>query len=151
MSSIRISSWPAQEPPAGFAARAVEAMQSSERHQRRSRRPRTVFYLAIAAILATGTAMAIWGAARKASVHLGATSAVPVSFEPVGISMQAHTFITKSHAAAEPSISSAPRKAASVSSSRAAQPAPSSSGSFPRRQPACQCERGYSDFICDCY
>jgi hypothetical protein len=151
MTSKRSSMWPAQEPPVGFAVSTAEAMLAALWHQEdRTRRPGIVLYLAIAAIFVTGSALAIVGIRSRWRPQLAPVTSASITIEAPGISLQAHTLVANSHAVRQPSSSNGSRKASQISP-RHEKLAPVSSARPPLRQPACECERGFSDFICDCY
>ena len=151
MNSNRDQRWPAREPPSDFVARTVDAMLASARLPRRANRPsRTIAYLVLAALFASGSALAItWHYHRHpVSPPAVASQLAPTRLSPnvVAVAVAAAT------AAPAPSASvqvTAPKKSAPRSAKTAAtnqkptQP--------PRRTPACECERGFYILICDCY
>lgn len=146
--------WPAQEPRRDFAARTVEAMLSAVPVARIGRRrPKLVLYLSMAALFATGTALALVGARRHSQVRVAPDGNDVIAVSEPSISMRVQPMAADAVVSALPTASSSQRKPPLNGSGRSVKlaPAPSSRIPMPPRRPACQCERGYSDFICDCY
>lgn len=149
MNSLSEQVWPVQEPSSDFAERAVEAMLAVTPIQRPRRRPRFVLYLAMAAVFATGTALALMRGSFQARL-------APETSDIVALSAPSYSLRVRSIAAsplvsALPSASSTQRRVVPSSPVRPVKPAPSNRDPVRLRQPACECERGFSDFICDCY
>jgi hypothetical protein len=150
MTSIRERDWPAQQPPADFAERAVSAMLSPMRlapaPAGQHRKPYLYWFLA--ALLASGSALGITWSRHyhgRPPVRLSAIQPLPVP-----------NSLTRA-----PSISAAVRSAPALlkvapvpklMSNHAPKTQPKVTPPLPPpRTPACQCERGFADFICDCY
>jgi len=150
MTSSRDSMWPVQEPSRDFAARTVDAMLTAGVSAPIRRRPRFVLYLALAAVFATGTALAIVGARSRARTRLNPEDSEPKVMGAASYSIRAQSVSSGRTGSAVTSASSSHRPVLSAPT-RAVKPLPASSVRAPMRQPACQCERGFSDFICDCY
>ena len=151
MIPARDLTWPAQKPTRDFASRAVDAMLKAGAAPRSAKRPRFVMYLAMAAVLATGTALAIVGARSRSHTLLTADAGDPVVMGAPSYSIRARSLAASQSVSRAPSMPSAQRRVAASPSGRPAPAGAAPSVRVPLRQPACQCERGFSDFICDCY
>ena len=144
--------WPAREPPGDFATRTVDALLASAQLRRRAgRQPRSIVYLLLAALFASGSALAItWSHYHKRAVNPPAMASQPaltqlppkIVVAPVAAATSAPALSASVQVTSPKKSSTRPAKAA-ASNQKPVQP--------PLRQPACGCERGFSDFICDCY
>jgi hypothetical protein len=152
MSSNCETQWPAREPSGHFAERTVDAMLATSREHVAARRsPRAIRFLLLAALFASGSALALTWAHH----HQHRASVPPaVVLNPVPTVLQSIRLqVSPVVPPAAPSASVVVRKSApSATAVRSVKPAPKSPiPSTQLRRPACQCERGFSDFICDCY
>jgi hypothetical protein len=154
MNTIREQDWPAQEPPLDFAARAVDAMLAPANPSAVVRplgRPRKLMlFWVLAALFASGTALAwTWSHYHRTPDAVARMVVAPVISAPVPSSIT-HAIAGLSNAA--PSVIASTSKP-KVHATRPAMKAQSQTTEPPPkpRTPACQCERGFSDFMCDCY
>ncbi|GEM_PF-2672319 len=148
--TIREQDWPAQRPPTDFAVSTVDAMLAPIRLVRTSkrRRPVVLIYWVLAALFASGSALG-WTWSRY---HRTPPPARIASIPPLAV---------PNTLARTPSVAgrvTAPRPLAialtkpKVKSQGTIEPRPVATQPPPQlRTPACQCERGFADFICDCY
>ena len=149
MNSLSARVWSVQEPPSDFAERTVEEMLAVTPIPRSRPRRRFVLYLAMAAVFATGTALALMRSSLQARLAPETTDFVPMS--AASYSLRVRSIAAGPLVSALPSASSTQRRVTPSSPVRPAKPAPSNRDPVRLRQPACECERGFSDFICDCY
>jgi len=151
MNSSHEQLWPAHEPGRDFAARTAEAMLSSLAVVRPHRsRSRTILYLSIAALLVGGSAWALIEARRHAQPRLELPANVAIVPANGDIALRVQPTAIDSDIVTPPAAAPLRRTTSPV---RATKPPPVSSSQVqhPPRNPACECERGFSDFMCDCY
>ena len=150
MTSFREQQWPAREPPPNFAERAVDTMLASALKPKPSRRgSRTMLYLALAALFASGSALA-WSRYHHRQVSTPAAVVIQLPPAPALSTKLPVSPAAPGMSASEPVIA---RKAATTAATnrptknqqKVLKPSPQ------LRTPPCECERGFSDFICDCY
>lgn len=152
MTSFNEQDWPQQEPPPDFAARAVEAMlQPSPPQLLQARRRRRLLGLwSLAAIFVTGAALASWSHYRSGRPDVPRAAALqplPTLSVPTALKAPAIAVVR----VPEPAASAPAPKARHGISRPTKVPPRASSMPHPLRAPACQCERGFADFMCDCY
>lgn len=148
--------WPIVEPPPGFAERVVDRMLTQGKvvalEPARRHRGLKVAGLLLAAIFISGAA---FGYAAR-SMQLGsraASGALPLSNQSFS-SMQQRLIRVTTPRLAPVKVTTA-RAVPKAFEQDAPVPPPSASASSPShpipRVPACQCQRGFADVICDCY
>lgn len=150
MNPLNEQLWPVQEPTRGFAERTVEAMLSTVTVARPHRpRSRTILYLSMAALFAAGSAWALIEARGRWQSRLEPPTDVAMAPSVPSIALRVQPTAINSNVTA----AAAARARRTTPAARATKlpPAPSSKVQYPPRNPACQCERGFGDFICDCY
>jgi hypothetical protein len=149
MTRIEENLWPAQQPSPGFADAAVERMLAAQPLPTKPPGQRRWVVLATAAIFASGAAYG-WGLRNRVAspppepvevlAHIEATSTTPQRVPrirlPLVPDLAQRACVRSSLRTNAPSAATLPVQAASPSSPKI---------------PACQCERGFSDVICDCY
>ncbi len=149
MTRIDEELWPAKEPCCGFAAATVECMLVAQPLPHNSSRHGRWMVLAMAALFVSGAAYG-WGIRGQVS-RLPTEPVAVLSHIEVTATMQQR--VPRIGVPRAPELEKRPSVRASLRSSapaaaRLLEPvAPPSSP----RIPACQCERGFSDVICDCY
>lgn len=143
--------WPVREPSCDFVGSTVERMLAMSNVPQRRRLPvRQVAWLFAAALLATGVAFGLIhaGSGRSPAVR------VPQVTSPV-LAPPKPTLSNTVTTPVEPSATPAVKPQSKVKSPRKASPAkpkPTAEASSPvPRVPPCGCERGFGDYICDCY
>lgn len=156
MTRIDENLWPVVEPPPGFAERTVERMLAQGNvialePVRRYRGLKMAGLLA-AAIFISGAAFGY--VARSAYVDAPVSpSALPLSNQRFS-SMQQRV-VRVSAPTLSPIKVAATRTSAKLVGQETVSPASSASASSTSspisRVPACQCQRGFADMICDCY
>lgn len=140
--------WPVQHPTADFAERTVAAMLASRGGAPlRLRRPNPWLGLSLAALLAAGSALG-WGFQRRSwtTSKSGVARVLP---KQSPISLRHHVpplLMPKGPSIAAPTAPTRTKRVAAPPTVRQ----PTSNPHAPK-VPACQCERGFSDTICDCY
>lgn len=152
MNRINEQSWPAQEPSANFAEATVERMLASPVSSvaKTTVHPRLVWLL-VAAVLVSGAALgvALQGRthhASRARESLPTASQVSAPAKPPAVLAPA-ALVAPALPSSKPSSERKPVAAvAAPPKAPSTVPAPSKP-----KVPACNCQRGYSDVICDCY
>jgi hypothetical protein len=157
MTTRDVNSWPAQEPPADFADKALAAMMKSEQRAPSRRLDRRwVAALALAAVLATVGAFAMVEARKAREPKLPAASPTPVaaSIEPRAPSPTPLQIAVAAPSASEPAPTaavppSAPPRAKPSASAPAAVPSATASAPDKKiRSPRCECPP--SEGFCTC-
>jgi hypothetical protein len=153
MSYINEELWPATEPPRDFSVSTVERMLITHSPAASGVGRRHMVWLLVAAVFVSGVALGVGGlGARSRCIPQlrTTTSAISVSSpspqSPISPSSQVPQNERKMNVR---SVHRAPSRR--VVSPVAAPSASSSGTSVQPRVPPCRCERGYADFMCDCY
>jgi hypothetical protein len=154
MTTFREQDWPAHEPPADFAVRTVDAMLAPAKPMgkvRPLRQPRKVMlFWVFAALFASGSALA-WTWSRHHRVHAPVARVLEAPALAAPVSSSIARVMAAVSSVAPPSIASTSRpKVHAVRPATKTEPQTPQAPPQPRT-PACQCERGFSDFMCDCY
>lgn len=149
MNAFREQQWPARVPSANFAERAVDTLLANARRPKPSRRgSRTMLYLALAALFASGSALA-WSHYHHGRVSTPVAGVAQLSPAPTQSTALPVSPVSPTVASCTPTIE---RKAATAATNRPTKSQQKAvKPSLQRRTPPCECERGFSDFICDCY
>jgi hypothetical protein len=142
--------WPVQSPPDGFAEATVERMLAVERGAPKTARSNRWLVLALAAVFVSGVAYGLGFRGREASQPLDPIALLPAMAATTPV-VQRVPCVTPprppvmefGHPVRAPARSTA--SAAVVVAPIRLVP------NGPPKIPACQCERGFSDVICDCY
>lgn len=150
MTRIDETLWPAQSPPHGFAEATVERMLAAERIAPKTMRSSRWLVLALAAVFTSGVAYGLGLRGREASRPVEPSALLPAIVETTPMVQRVPSIKPPS---APVVVSSRPARASvrpSAPAAVVASPVPVVP-SGPPKIPACQCERGFSDVICDCY
>ncbi|HMA94456.1 MAG TPA: hypothetical protein VKP30_17310 [Polyangiaceae bacterium] len=153
MNRIDEKLWPAMEPPPGFADALVERLLVSDAHTRtRSRSRYRVIGILLAAIFVSGAAFGISAGLQRRS-SAGTERAVPFAQMP---SVSRHLRINQVTVPRHSNVIVSTKERVPLKSAQtvatAAPPAVAPTAPVaPPRVPACQCQRGFADMICDCY
>lgn len=147
--------WPAYEPPPGFTQATVERLAAMEpRSMRASNRLRWVM-LSLAALCISGAA---YGWVQHASLARSRPAAAALTAVLPSMQQRVNAVRSPVRHSFEEWTRSPPKRAhlgaSKPNSSRSgAAPVDSNQPLEPNRPrvPACRCERGFADFICDCY
>lgn len=150
MNRIDEKLWPAMEPPPGFADALVERLLASDAHTTtRSRGRYRLVGILLAAVFVSGAAFGI-GAGLKRRSSAGTERALPFAPMPSVSRLRINQVTMPRHSSVIVSIKErVPSKSVPAT---AAPPAVAPTATVaPPRVPACQCQRGFADMICDCY
>lgn len=149
MTFIYEHDWPAERPSAEFAERTVSGILAPVRLATvpvRSRPGRRLYWF-VAAILVSGSALGLtWSRYNppRSAAHIGVVQQLPMpgSMRRSSSSLLSVKAPSVVRLIAKPKgTAERPAKIQQKSANRLPQP----------KAPACQCERGFADFICDCY
>jgi hypothetical protein len=147
---IRIdeNSWPAVEPVADFAHTTVDQMlRHSSGVKSPAMQPRHWIGLLAAALLATGAA---WGWVHRTGHRAGSNAQAVASTLSTLATPSMRWRVPPRAMPRIPQLNLEPTSRASIKPARMPLEPPLAPSRIPK-VPACQCERGFSDFICDCY
>lgn len=147
--------WPVYEPPPGFAKATVERLAAIESRSMRAPSRRRWVMLSLAALSISGAA---YGWIQRA--HLISPRPAAAALTAAFPSMQQR--VNTAHSPVRRSFEDWTKLPAKRAHHGASRPNASRPGASPidanqplepnrPRVPACQCERGFADFICDCY
>jgi hypothetical protein len=150
MKRIEADLWPVVEPHLGFAEATVERMLNGTAVPMPApRRQKRLVGLLLAAIFVSGAAFGLSGRIERS--YSRAVAAAPAL--PTLAPMQRHVSLGVAPnvpmIAAQP-IAVTPKRTVATPATSASN-APVTPPKLPPRVPACQCARGFSDVICDCY
>ncbi len=149
MTLIAERDWPVQQPPADFPERTVTGMLTPVRLAASSvgRPTRQWLYWFLAAVFVSGSALGFtWSRYRQSgrAANIGRVQALPLPRSMSAASLP----LVNIKAPAMLQITAKPK----LNVNHAAKPQQKPTSTLPQpRTPACQCERGFADFICDCY
>jgi hypothetical protein len=151
MTRIGENLWPAQQPPLGFTDATVERLLAATPLSTKTTGRHRWMVLAMAAVFCSGMAYG-WGVRGQMTQrppptiatlpHVGVTSTMQQRVKRVGL--------PEVPALQRSSAVRVPPRPSAASAAPPPEPRAVAPSSAPKI-PACQCERGFSDVICDCY
>ena len=150
MNRITEELWPADEPTHHFAEATVERMLAKPELPRIRHAPRhRLAWLLLAAFFVTAVALGVAMRNREETVQPAAQSVAPsrVGFEAPKVEShwQGAPAPIKLPGAKKTSVAAPNVSPSAVHSATAPSPMPAP------KAPPCGCERGFGDYICDCY
>lgn len=153
MNRIDEKLWPAMEPPPEFADALVERLLASDAVPAvRSRRGYRLAAILLAAVFVSGAAFGLSAGVKKFGTSR-AERALPF-VKTSNIPMQRrinYVTVPKGPQVIVSAMERATNKSIQAVPSSALPAVIPSASSAPPRVPACQCQRGFADMICDCY
>lgn len=144
--------WPAREPPADFVESTVARMLAATNAPRNARLPmRRMVWLLAAALLVSGVALGFVYARPPTTRARPMPQNAEVVVAPPKPTLT-KTVSTTTQPSVSPTAKPLPKApSARKGSSSKPKPNPVSTSDPIRRIPPCGCERGFGDYICDCY
>jgi hypothetical protein len=156
MNRISEQNWPAEEPSRDFADTTVERLLASRLGSAETApRVHRMAWLLVAAVLVSGVALGVALHGRMRPAHRAneslATASAQVAFpKPPETRFPAPEAVDTPVANTAASVRRTPSTLAAPVKAKSTVPAPSAPPRTPK-VPACSCQRGYADVICDCY
>jgi hypothetical protein len=149
MTRIDENLWPAQQPSRGFTDATVERMLAATPVLTKTTGRHRWMVLAMAAVFCSGMAYG-WGVRGQMTQQ---SSPAVVTLSHVGVTSTMQQRVQRVGLPEVPALqrSSAVRVTPRPSAASAAPVPTAVAPSGAPKIPACQCERGFSDVICDCY